>query len=43
MDYSTETLNVQFLNNAFIDKLDQGLTKEAGAAMSTFVRQKLRS
>ena len=42
MDYSTETLNVQFLNNAFIDKLDQGLTKEAGAAMSTFVRQKLR-
>lgn len=42
MDYQTETLNVQFLNNAFIDKLDQGLTKEAGAAMSTFVRQKLR-
>lgn len=42
MDYSTETLNVQFMNNAFIDKLDQGLTKEAGAAMSTFVRQKLR-
>lgn len=42
MDYATETLNVQFLNNAFIDKLDQGLTKEAGAAMSTFVRQKLR-
>lgn len=42
MDYSTETLNVQFLNNAFIEKLDQGLTKEAGAAMSTFVRQKLR-
>lgn len=42
MDYTTETLNVQFLNNAFIDKIDQGLTKEAGAAMSTFVRQKLR-
>ena len=42
MDYATETMNVQFLNNAFIDKLDQGLTKEAGAAMSTFVRQKLR-
>lgn len=42
MDYATETLNVQFLNNAFIDKMDQGLTKEAGAAMSTFVRQKLR-
>lgn len=42
MDYTTETLNVQFLNNAFIDKLDQGLTKEAGTAMSTFVRQKLR-
>jgi len=42
MEYATETLNVQFLNQAFIDKIDQGLTKEAGAAMSTFVRQKLR-
>lgn len=42
MDYATETINVQFMNNAFLDKLDQGLTKEAGAAMSSFVRQKLR-
>lgn len=42
MQYSTNTLNVQFMNNAFIEKLDQGLTKEAGVAMSTFVRQKLR-
>ncbi len=42
MDYQTETLNVQFINNAFIDKLDQGMTKEAGSAMSTFVRQRLR-
>lgn len=42
MDYATETINVQFLNNAFLDKLEQGLTKEAGAAMSSFVRQKIR-
>jgi hypothetical protein len=41
-EYATETLNVQFLNNAFLDKIEQGMTKEAGAAMSTFVRQKLR-
>lgn len=37
-----ETVNVQFLNQSFLDKLDQGLTKEAGVAMSAFVRQKLR-
>lgn len=37
-----ETTNVQFLNQSFIDKIDQGLVKEAGAAMSAFVRQKLR-
>jgi hypothetical protein len=30
------------LNQSFLDKLDQGLEKEAGVAMSAFVRQKLR-
>jgi hypothetical protein len=40
--YNTETVNIQFLNQSFLDKVDQGLTKEAGAAMSAFVRQKLR-
>lgn len=40
--YNTETVNVQFLNQAFLDKIDQGMTKEAGVAMSAFVRQKLR-
>ena len=42
MSYNTETVNVQFLNQSFLDKLDQGMTKEAGVAMSAFVRQKLR-
>ena len=42
MSYNTETVNVQFLNQSFLDKLDQGLEKEAGVAMSAFVRQKLR-
>lgn len=42
MSYNTETINVQFLNQSFIDKIDQGMTKEAGVAMSAFVRQKLR-
>lgn len=41
-NYNTETINTQFLNQSFINKLDQGLTKEAGDAMSAFVRQKLR-
>lgn len=40
--YNVETVNVQFLNQSFLDKIDQGLTKEAGIAMSAFVRQKLR-
>jgi hypothetical protein len=40
--YTTETINVQFMNQSFLDKIDQGMTKEAGAAMSAFVRQKLR-
>lgn len=42
MTIPVETVNVQFLNQSFIDKIDQGLVKEAGAAMSAFVRQKLR-
>lgn len=42
MSYNTETINVQFLNQAFLDKIDQGMEKEAGVAMSAFVRQKLR-
>lgn len=41
-NYNTETMNVQFVNMSFLDKIDQGLTKEAGVAMSAFVRQKLR-
>jgi hypothetical protein len=41
-NYNTETVNVQFLNQAFLDKIDNGMTKEAGVAMSAFVRQKLR-
>lgn len=41
-NYNTETINAQFLNQSFLDKVDQGMTKEAGAAMSAFVRQKLR-
>jgi hypothetical protein len=42
MNYNTETINVQFLNQSFLEKLDQGLEKEASVAMSAFVRQKLR-
>ncbi|MNK10004.1 hypothetical protein D3C87_280140 [compost metagenome] len=41
-NYNQETVNVQFLNASFLDKIDQGHTKEASAAMSAFVRQKLR-
>lgn len=40
--YNTETINVQFLNQSFLDKIDSGMTKEASVAMSAFVRQKLR-
>jgi hypothetical protein len=40
--YNTETVNTQFMNQSFLDKIDQGLTKEAGLAMSAFVRQRLR-
>lgn len=42
MGYDTNTLNVQYLNQSFIDKLDQGMTKEASVAASAFIRQKLR-
>ena len=42
MSYNTETTNVQFMNQAFFQKIDAGLTKEAGIAMSAFVRQRLR-
>jgi hypothetical protein len=42
MSYNTETINVQFLNQAFLDKLDGGMEKEASVAASAFVRQKLR-
>lgn len=42
MSYNTESVNVQFLNQSFLDKIDQGMTKEASVAMSAFVRQKLR-
>lgn len=41
-DYTIQNVNAQFLNQQFIDKMNQGLTKEAGAAMSAFVRLKLR-
>ena len=41
-DYSVETMNVAFINQSFMEKIEQGFVKEAGAAMSAFVRQKLR-
>lgn len=41
-DYAIETTNVKFINQSFLDKIDAGLTKEASAAMTAFVRQKLR-
>jgi hypothetical protein len=42
--YQTETINAQFINQSFLDKIDQGgeMEKQAGIAMSAFVRQKLR-
>lgn len=40
--YNTETINIQFLNQSFMDKIENGQTKEAEAAMSAFVRQRLR-
>lgn len=41
-NYSVETVNTQYLNQSFLDKIDQGMTKEASVAMSAFVRQRLR-
>lgn len=41
-NYNTETVNTQFMNQSFLDKIEAGLEKEAGAAMSAFVRQKVR-
>jgi len=41
-NYATETASVKFLNQAFLDKIDGGMEKEASAAMTAFVRQKLR-
>jgi hypothetical protein len=40
--YNTETVSIQFLNKSFLDKIDAGMTKEAEAASTAFVRQKLR-
>lgn len=42
MSYNVETVNAQFINQAFIDKLESGHAKEAMAVSSVFVRQKLR-
>ena len=41
-NYTVETVNTQFINQAFVDKVYSGHIKEAMDAMSTFVRQKLR-
>lgn len=41
-NYSIETAGVKFINQSFLDKIDQGMEKEASAAMTAFVRQKLR-
>lgn len=40
--YGQESVNVQFINQSFLDKLDNGMEKEASVAASAFVRQKLR-
>lgn len=41
-NYSVQTVDSQFINQQFIEKLDNGLEKEAGVHLSAFVRQKLR-
>lgn len=41
-NYTTETINAQFMNAAFLDKIEAGHEKAAGEAASAFVRQKLR-
>lgn len=40
--YTVETVNAQFINQGFVDRVEQGHTKEASAALSTFTRQRLR-
>lgn len=40
--YNTETVNIQFINSSFLDKVEGGMVKEAEIAMSAFVRQKIR-
>ncbi len=40
--YAVESVNAQFINSSFIDRLESGLTKEASNALSTFTRQILR-
>ncbi len=42
MNYSVETVNTQFINQTFVDKVYSGHVKEAMDAASTFVRLKLR-
>lgn len=42
MNYTQETVNTQMINQAFLDKIEQGHTKEASVASSAFVRQQLR-
>ena len=41
-NYNTETIQAQFINQSFLEKVENGMDKEASAAMSAFVRQKLR-
>ena len=40
--YNTETVSTQFLNQSFINKIENGMEKEASVAASAFVRQRLR-
>ena len=42
MNAPIETPNVQFLNQSFLDKIDNGMVKQAEVAISAFTRQKLR-
>lgn len=42
MNYNVETTNVEFINRSFLNKIEEGQTKEASVAMTAFVRQKLR-
>ena len=41
-NYTTETVNAQFLNAQFVDRITAGHTKEASDVLSTFTRQRLR-